>query len=97
MSYAAFNEVYEKYRTKFDYYIFNEDDYYFNDHNFDTYLINKFKSYSNIGYLATMIANPAWNFPHSLTHAGNSIGITSSKILEELYKNLDVYLIKNNK
>jgi hypothetical protein len=86
MSYAAFNEVYEKYRTEFDYYIFNEDDYYFNDHNFDTYLINKFKSYSNIGYLATMIANPAWNFQHSLTHAGNSIGITSSKILEELYK-----------
>jgi hypothetical protein len=23
---------------EFDYYIFNEDDYYFNDHNFDTYL-----------------------------------------------------------
>ena len=37
MSYAAFNEVFEKYKDNFDYYIFNEDDYFFNDHNFDTY------------------------------------------------------------
>ena len=44
MSYAAFNDVYTKYRTDFDYYIFNEDDYYFNVNNFDTYLINKFNS-----------------------------------------------------
>lgn len=86
MSYAAFNEVYEKYRTEFDYYIFNEDDYYFNDHNFDSYLINKFSSYNNIGYLAAMVANPAWNFQHDKTHAGNSVGITSSEILEKLYQ-----------
>ena len=45
MSYAAFNDVYTKYRTDFEYYIFNEDDYYFNVNNFDTYLINKFNSY----------------------------------------------------
>jgi hypothetical protein len=86
MSYAAFNEVYEKYRTEFDYYIFNEDDYYFNVHNFDEYLVNKFNSYKNIGYLAGLAVNPAWGYQHSETHAGNSVGITSSKILEELYQ-----------
>lgn len=86
MSYAAFNEVYEKYRTEFDYYIFNEDDYYFNDHNFDEYLVKKFNSYRNIGYLAAMAVNPAWDYQHKLTHAGNSVGLTSSIILEKLYQ-----------
>ena len=86
MSYAAFNEVYEKYRKEFDYYIFNEDDYYFNIENFDEYMVNKFNSYNNIGYLAALAVNPAWDFQHTLTHAGNSVGITSSKILEELYQ-----------
>lgn len=86
MSYAAFNEVYKKYRTEFDYYIFNEDDYYFNVVNFDNYLVNKFNSYNNIGYLAAMAVNPAWNFQHTLTHAGNSVGITSSKVLEVIYQ-----------
>ena len=86
MSYAAFNEVYEKYRQDFDYYIFNEDDYYFNIQNFDEYLVTKFNSYNNIGYLAALAVNPAWDFQHTLTHAGNSVGITSSKVLEELYK-----------
>jgi hypothetical protein len=85
MSYGAFNEVYEKYRTEFDYYIFNEDDYYFNDHNFDTYLVNKFNTFINVGYLAGIAVNPAWEYQHKLVHAGNSVGVTSSKILEELY------------
>ena len=86
MSYAAFNDVYTKYRTDFEYYIFNEDDYYFNVNNFDTYLINKFNSYVNIGYLAALATNPAWNFMHKNTHAGNSVGITKSSILEELWE-----------
>lgn len=85
MSYAANNDVYEKYRTDFDYYIFTEDDYYFNQHNFDNYLINKFNSYNNIGFLSGQVSNPAWGFFHDTPHAGNSVGITSSKILEELY------------
>ena len=85
MSYAANNDVYEKYRTDFDYYIFTEDDYYFNQHNFDRYLVNKFNSYNNIGFLSAMVSNPAWGFFHDTPHAGNSVGITSSKILEELY------------
>ena len=85
MSYAAFNDVYTKYRTDFDYYIFNEDDYYFNINNFDTYLINKFNSYVNIGYLAAMVSNPAYNFTVKNTYAGNSVGITKSIILEELW------------
>jgi len=86
MSYAAFNEAFEKYRQDFDYYIFNEDDYYFNDHNFDKYLVQKFQSYNNIGYLACMTVNPAWEYQHKETHAGNSVGLTSSKVLEELYQ-----------
>jgi len=86
MSYAAFNDVYTKYRTYFDYYIFNEDDYYFNVNNFDTYLIDKFNSYVNIGYLAALVVNPAYNYTVEKTHAGNSVGITKSSILEELWE-----------
>ena len=86
MSYAAFNEVFKKYKDNFDYYIFNEDDYFFNDHNFDTYLVNKFNSYNNIGYLAGVVSHPAYNFWINKTCAGNSVGITSYKILNELYE-----------
>jgi len=85
MSYAAFSQVYGKYRTDFEYYIFNEDDYYFNIENFDTYLINKFNSYVNIGYLAALVTNPAYNFLIKNTYAGNSVGITKSIILEKLW------------
>lgn len=85
MSYGAWSDVYGKYRKHFDYYIFNEDDYFFVQDDFDKYLVDKFNSYTNIGYLCGAVMNPA---PHSpwVTHAGNSVGISSSKILDELFE-----------
>lgn len=85
MSYGAWSEVFEKYRNVHDYFIFNEDDYFFIQDNFDSHLVNKFNSYNNIGYLCGVVMNPApgtsW-----VTHAGNSIGISSRKVLNELYE-----------
>ena len=84
MSYGAWSDVYGKYREHFDYYIFNEDDYFFTKEYFDDYLVNKFNSYTNIGYLCGVAMNPAPGVPW-VTHAGNSVGISSSRVLEELY------------
>jgi hypothetical protein len=84
MSYGAWSDVYEKYRKQFDYYIFNEDDYFFVQDDFDKYLVNKFKSYTNIGYLCGAVMNPAPGVPW-VTHAGNSVGISSSTVLDELF------------
>lgn len=85
MSYGAWSDVFSKHQSSFDYYIFNEDDYFINENDFDTYLVNKFNSYDNIGYLAAIVMNPApdANYP---THAGNSFGISSYKVLNELYQ-----------
>lgn len=85
MSYGAWSDVYSLYRDEFDYYIFNEDDYVVNQHNFDFYLVNKFNSFRNIGFLSAIATNPSENFPNLKTHAGNSFGITSSSILEEIF------------
>ena len=39
MSYGAWSDVFKKYQDKFNYYIFNEDDYFFVEDNWDDYLI----------------------------------------------------------
>jgi len=77
MSYGAWSDVFEKYTTEFDYYIFNEDDYFFIEPDFDTYLVNKYNSYDDCGYLCVMVRNPDfWN--NFQKHAGHSAGIASS-------------------
>lgn len=79
MSYGAWSNIFEKYKNEFDYYIFNEDDYFFVEDNFDSILINKFNSYENCGYLCAVVINTP------KPHAGHSTGISSSKVLTEVY------------
>jgi hypothetical protein len=55
MSYGAWSDVYTKYQDSFDYYIFNEDDYFFIEDNWDDYLIKKFNSLDNCGYLCMVV------------------------------------------
>ena len=86
LSYGGWSEVFSLYRSQFDYYIFNEDDYFINDHKFDSYLVKKFNSYNNIGYLAGMVTNPFPQNPSQKPYAGNSFGISSYKILNHLYE-----------
>jgi hypothetical protein len=88
MSYGAWSDIFGIYRGTYDHYIFTEDDYFVNQHNFDAYMVNKFESKINVGYLCLVAINPAPEYPQDPVHAGNSIGITSSKILNEIW---DIY------
>ena len=85
LSYAAWSDVFEIYNSEFDYYIFNEDDYFLNQNNFDTYMVNKFKSYQNIGFLAGLIGNPRPDCTDLTTHAANSFGISSYEVLKNVH------------
>lgn len=84
MSYGGFSEVFLKYRNDFDYFIFNEDDYIFIEHNWDSYLLNKFKSTKNCGYLSMIVSESDSSYPK---HASHSTGISSSLILNKLIDN----------
>jgi hypothetical protein len=84
MSYGAWSDAYEKHQGEYDYYIFNEDDYFFVEDRFDRYLVDKFNSFQNIGYLCGVVMNPSPANP-KVTHAGNSIGISSSEVLKKVY------------
>lgn len=84
MSYGAWSDLFVKYQTEFDYYIFNEDDYFFVEPNWDQYLIAKYKNSPNCGYLCMHVRNPdLWNGYQK--HAGHSSGIASTENLLKVY------------
>ena len=89
MSYGAWNDIFEKYKTKYDYYIFNEDDYFFVEPNWDNYLVNKYSTSKNCGYLCMMVRNPAW-WNGYRKHAGSSVGIASTENLLKVYNKYGV-------
>ena len=84
MSYGAWSDLFKKNKDKFDYFIFNEDDYFFIEDNFDSTLIRKFNSYPECGYLCCMV-RPAESWNNFKSHAGHSTGISSNQILSEIY------------
>lgn len=85
MSYGAWSDLFEKYRQKYDYYIFAEDDYFFIENNWDTYLVNKHNQLDNCGYLCMMVREPhEWNDFRKI--AGSSVGIASSETLQQIYE-----------
>ena len=83
MSYGAFSDIFGKNMGKYDYYIFNEDDYVIVQDNFDEYLVNKFESIPNCGYLCGLVREIA-HFEKN-RHAGMSSGISSFKHLKEIW------------
>jgi|TARA_B110000503_G_C7107359_1_gene396515 hypothetical protein len=84
ISYSAWSDVFSKYKSKYDYYVFTEDDYFFIENNWDTYLIDKHNSYDDCGYLCMMIREPqSWNNYRKI--AGSSVGIASSETLMKLF------------
>ena len=87
MSYGAWSDVFGKYQDEFDYYIFNEDDYVFVQDNFDKYLVNKFNSLPNCGYLCGLVNEYA--FHKKIRHAGMSSGISSYNHLKKVYDKYD--------
>jgi hypothetical protein len=85
ISYGAWSDLFGKYRSEYDYYVFNEDDYFFVQNNWDSYLVNKYNSHSDCGYLCMFIQEPAkWN--KFKKHAGSSVGISSTEILTKIWE-----------
>lgn len=85
MSYGAWSDVFKKYQDKFDYYIFNEDDYFFVEDNWDDYLIKKFNSLDGCGYLC-MVSREGQEWCDYKKHAGHSTGISSYEVLNKVYE-----------
>jgi len=84
ISYGAWSDVFGKYQLSYDFYIFNEDDYFFVQHNWDQYLINKHNSYSDCGYLCPFLREPHRHNGFR-KYAGLSTGIASSKNLKKIW------------
>ena len=82
LSYGAFSDVYTKYRKNYDFYFFTEDDYLFCEDWFDSILIDMLLENENPGYLCGLV----WVTDETLLfHAGNSVGVATSKALEDVY------------
>ena len=79
MSYGAFSDCFIKNKDKYEYFIFNEDDYIFIENFFDKTLIEMFNEKENCGYFC-MIASDAFK-----RHAGHCAGITTNEILSKIY------------
>jgi hypothetical protein len=84
ISYGAWSDMFKKYNTNFDYYIFNEDDYFFVQNGWDDYLVNKHNSYDDCGYLCMFIREPQlWNNYRKMV--GSSVGIASAETLNKIF------------
>lgn len=84
MSYGAWSEYTVKNIEKYDYFIYNEDDYFFIEDNFDDYLVDTFNSYKNCGFLCAISREPAgWNGFRK--HAGYAGGITSKECIKKVF------------
>ncbi len=84
ISYGAWSDCFSKYKSDYDYYVFNEDDYFFVQDNWDAYLVDKHNSYDDCGYLCMFVREPHdWNNYRKI--AGSSVGIASSETLMKIY------------
>lgn len=83
MSYGAWSDTFDRKEDKYDYFIFNEDDYCFVDNGWDHYLINKFNSFGDCGYLCMKVSEPR-RVNNYRKHAGHSTGISSNKVLKDV-------------
>jgi len=83
MSYGAYSDVFGRFQNEYDYYIFNEDDYVIVADHFDDYLVNKFESLPNCGYLCGLVRETAHHKVNR--HAGMSSGISNYECLKKVY------------
>lgn len=83
-SYGAWNDITLKEIENYEYFIYLEDDYFFTQDNWDEYLIRKYNTKEDIGFLSMGVRphhNPHFRF---LFH---SIGISSRKSLKKVIEN----------
>lgn len=83
-SYGSYSHVYGMYRTKFQYYIFIEDDYIFVKNNFDLELMEQVEIDNDCGFLCSLVF-PGANLKVQ-PHAAISNGISRATTLEKIWK-----------
>jgi|TARA_B110000908_G_C10245957_1_gene448820 hypothetical protein len=94
-SYGAWNDLFETHKRKYDYYIFNEDDYFYIQDNWDDYLINKYNTLGDCGYLCMVVKEP--NFTNGYRKfLAVSVGIASSENLMKIYNNKNSICTSNS-
>jgi RimJ/RimL family protein N-acetyltransferase len=85
LSYGTFSEIAYKEKDNYEYFIFNEDDYFLVQNNWDQYMIRKFNTYPDTGYFcAFKREKDTWNGNRS--YAGHCFGITSAEALNLVYE-----------
>jgi len=82
-SYGAWNDIVSIEINNYDYFIFNEDDYFFNQPKWDSYLVNKYKSKEDIGYLAMGVRPHHNNFRSTFHSVGMSSRESIKKVIEK--------------
>jgi len=82
-SFGAYNSGFLKFRDRYDYFIFTEDDTIISGDNYALDAVNEFKNNNNCGFVSYIgITKSAFNEKSSGTiHAHGGVGLTSSKIL----------------
>lgn len=83
-SYGAWDDIFEQNRNNFDYFIFNEDDYVFVKDNFDKYLVDKFNSYPDAGYICPFVKESIGGHNYK-KHTAHSTGISSKEVLNKIW------------
>lgn len=82
-SYGAWSDIFVKHQDEFDYYVFNEDDCFVVQDNWDKYLVEKFNTYENCGYFCGVVYEGGDDYP---AHAAHAFGISSFEILNQIYQ-----------
>ena len=86
LSYGAYSETFMRHRQNFDYFVFNEDDYFFVENDWDAYLMTKYNSLPNSGYLCGVQRDEDPNWNGNRIHAGHSSGIASTRALSMVWE-----------
>lgn len=84
LSYGSLSDVYGECRTSFDYYMFIEDDYTFNQHWFDRLHAEVMEEDVQCGYLCGL----AWAVRHMPLHAGVPHGMMRAAAMEKVFSHL---------
>tara|TARA_R110000822_G_scaffold310343_1_gene442684 strand:+ start:631 stop:1503 length:873 start_codon:yes stop_codon:yes gene_type:complete len=92
-SYGAWSDLMDK--TNHDYYIFNEDDYFFIEDGWDSYMINSFKEKPNCGGFGIFI-NVIHGEENGKEHFGHSCFCTSKEIIQDIKTNYNGFTYPQN-